>query len=141
MQNEQDAKALLTKENALWGGETQDGNGKDTRIKSKVSISISNYNIDQNNIEWAEMANNYAVKNDIIPTNVLFPITQDVRTDNKRICFIKEMEFTLNISYPKPHETDVLNTLKLWTLFGGVGARTRRGTGSIYCEDLLQDFQ
>jgi CRISPR-associated protein Cmr1 len=32
----------------------------------------------------------------------------------------------------------VLNTLKLWALFGGVGARTRRGTGSLYCADLMK---
>ena len=50
------------------------------------------------------------------------------------------MHFTLNISYPKSSEPDVLNSLKLWALFGGIGARTRRGTGSIYCKELFQAF-
>ncbi|MGB5157276.1 MAG: type III-B CRISPR module RAMP protein Cmr1 [Desulfobacterales bacterium] len=142
MQNEQEAKKLLRKENELWGGKTIDSNGKASRIKSRISLSIGEFDIDhKKNTVLAKMANKYAVESDIIPSNVLFPITSDVKKNLKEIHYIKEMGFSLNISYPKSHETDVLNTLKLWTLFGGVGARTRRGTGSIYCEELLQSFQ
>jgi len=140
MQNETDHKKLLQKENKLWGGKIDENSEKGNRIKSPVSLSISEYDIGKENIVQAEMANNYAVQNDVIPTNVLFPITKNVR-DGESIFFIKKMHFTLNISYPASEEINVLNTLKLWTLFGGVGARTRRGTGSIHCKELLGEFK
>jgi len=139
MHNEADPKKLLRKENRLWGGKIDDSSQKRSRIKSPISLSISDYDIDEKNIVQAEMANKYAVKSEVMPTNVLFPITNAVK-NGADIRFITKMCFTLNISYPKSSEPDVLNTLKLWTLFGGVGARTRRGTGSIYCEALFQEF-
>ena len=145
MQNETEPKKLLQKENRLWGGKIVDNDNKEEskRIKSPVSISISDYDINKENIELAKMANNYAVDNKIMPTYVLFPITEDVKKNRKEIYFIKKLSFTLNISYSQlneQEELEMLNTLKLWTLFGGIGARTRRGAGSIFCEKLLKDF-
>lgn len=41
------------------------------------------------------------------------------------------VEFTLDINYPKDLEQDVQATLWAWETFGGLGARTRRGFGSL----------
>ena len=140
MQSETDHKKLLQKENQLWGGKIDEDNKENNRIKSQVFLSIGDYDIKSEDIVQAEMANNYAVQSHVIPTNVLFPITKLVKNDES-IFFITKMNFTLNISYPEPEKDSVLDTLKLWALFGGIGARTRRGTGSIYCEKLFGDFK
>ncbi len=34
----------------------------------------------------------------------------------------------------------VENSVALWVLFGGMGARTRRGCGSLYCEEIMSRF-
>ena len=134
MQNKTDPKQLLHNENKLWGGKVADNK----RLKSNVSLSISDYIINRNkDIILATMANEYAVDDSVMPTYVLFPITKKVK-DGEQIYLIKKFYFTLNISYPQENELEILNTLKLWTLFGGIGARTRRGTGSIFCEELLE---
>ena len=75
MQNETDPIILLRKENRLWGGKIDESSKKRSRIKSPVSLSIGDYEIDGKDIVLAEMANNYAVNSEVIPTNVLFPIT------------------------------------------------------------------
>lgn len=144
MQGETDYKTLLEQENKVWGGKISIGD-KRRSIKSPVSISVSDFRIDPADVVEAEMRNNYAVRDDVIPGYVLFPITDQVKkaADFARpsgIFFIKKMSFTLKLAYDASLENDVMNTLKLWTLFGGVGARTRRGAGSIYCEELLGDF-
>jgi CRISPR-associated protein Cmr1 len=61
--------------------------------------------------------------------------------NGKDIHFIKILNFSLSLVFPKKFESTILKVVKLWTLFGGVGARTRRGTGSLYCEELLEDFK
>jgi CRISPR-associated protein Cmr1 len=117
-----------------------DGDEKEIHIKSRVSISIGDINLDTKDIVRAQMANKNAVKDDVIPGYVLFPITSEVKAD-KEIHIIKTLEFSLSLNFPQKLEPVILDTLKLWTLFGGVGARTRRGTGSLYCEELLNEFQ
>lgn len=135
MQGEENNKILLDLENNLWGGVTEKyKNG----IKSKVSIYLSDINVEEKKL--AEMKNKYSVNDDLIPTCVLFPVTKLVK-DNDEIYFISKMNFKLKISYPEKYEKEIINTLKLFTLFGGVGARTRRGTGSLYCRELLEDFE
>jgi len=145
MQDETKPQQLLINENKIWGGTTVDSDGEEIRIKSPVSIAITDIKIPEGAIVEATMKNNFAVDDSVIPGYVLFPITSHVKQAEKNgstsdIHFIKKMSFILHVSYPDYLETDIINTLKLWTLFGGIGARTRRGTGSIYCEDLLLDF-
>ena len=38
-------------------------------------------------------------------------------------------------------ENEVVDSIKLWALFGGLGARTRRGCGSLYCKEIAEQFQ
>lgn len=137
MQRKQDPVKLLAMENRIWGGKTVDAKGDETRIKSPVSLAVTA----QRDIsaEQAEMESKYAVRDNVMPKYVLFPITEKVKKD-ELIHFVTKLQFTLQLSCPQKLEQEILNTLKLWTLFGGVGARTRRGTGSLYCEELLSGF-
>jgi CRISPR-associated protein Cmr1 len=44
--------------------------------------------------------------------------------------------FTLRLRYPEYLEEDVTSSLRSWINFGGLGARTRRGCGALYCKDI-----
>jgi CRISPR-associated protein Cmr1 len=43
----------------------------------------------------------------------------------------KDVEFTLEISFPSKNKNDIEATLWAWETFGGIGGRTRRGFGAI----------
>lgn len=136
MQHETDHDTLLFRENAIWGGVA--GKDDDDRLKSPVSLGLRV----TRHPRWQQFVlepAGYAVKGDIIPKYVSFPVTDRVKK-NESIQFVLSMEFALTISYQRTYEQEVMDTLRLWTLFGGVGARTRRGTGSLSCEELLTGF-
>lgn len=44
--------------------------------------------------------------------------------------------FSLELSFPKAISDDVQAALWAWEMFGGVGARTRRGFGVVHCTDV-----
>lgn len=136
MQDETDSHGLLYKENKIWGGKY--GNSDELRNQSKVKVAVVN----QHEIQYktAFMENAYACDGSIIPKYVLFPITDKVR-DGAEINFITKCKFDLVLSCPESIFMEVENALRLWCLFGGVGARTRRGTGSLYCPELLCMFE
>lgn len=46
------------------------------------------------------------------------------------------LNFTLTIKYKKDHAIDIKCALWAWLNFGGIGARTRRGCGALYCEEF-----
>lgn len=58
---------------------------------------------------------------------VLFPFTHDGWRD---------IEFTLDLRYPASLREQVETALRAWVNFGGIGARTRRGCGALYCGDF-----
>ena len=45
--------------------------------------------------------------------------------------------FTLQLKYPKRLKDDVRLALSAWIYFGGIGARTRRGCGTLSCQENL----
>ncbi len=132
MQSEKDPVKLLTKENKIWGGKVKDNKGKDVFYKSKISISVLKQ---RDKGGGKPLLVKHVEENSDIPKYLAFPF------NNKAIKYAKPgLQFTLFISYPKDFEDTVMNTLKLWTFFGGVGARTRKGCGSLYCEEILKEF-
>jgi CRISPR-associated protein Cmr1 len=42
----------------------------------------------------------------------------------------------LELEYPAPYEKDVYCAVWAWVNFGGIGARTRRGCGTLWCREL-----
>ncbi len=136
LKSEMDHRVLLATENVLWGGKV----AKNKRIQSRVKIAVTDQKVSKQH--QAELNDKgFAVEDEVIPAYVAFPITSAIKNENKDVRYAQELSFTLRASYPKDQELTVLNTLKLWVLFGGVGARTRRGCGSLYCEELLRDFE
>jgi len=65
---------------------------------------------------------------------LIFPL-DNTTDENGRFTLKEEISFDLHFTYPNDRETEVFTAVKLWLLFGGIGARTRRGMGSLYCKD------
>lgn len=66
-------------------------------------------------------------------TYALFPAANRENRHN----LVKEgLSFTLRLHYRKEYETDVQCAVWAWVNFGGLGARTRKGCGALYCDEL-----
>lgn len=50
--------------------------------------------------------------------------------------FIETAAFTLRLRYPEELSEDVEAAVWAWVNFGGLGARTRRGCGALFCKEL-----
>ena len=130
MQGEKDKKELLKKETEIWGGCLGD-----KKCQSKVKVAVTNFE----SLKTASVERKgYGIDSAFLAPYVLFPVTKTVR-DGRTVKLLTAAKFCLKITYPAKNEKEVLDSLALWALFGGVGARTRRGCGSVYSEDLLKE--
>jgi CRISPR-associated protein Cmr1 len=64
---------------------------------------------------------------------VLFPAAADT---NKHDLVKEGLAFKVGISFERCFETDILCAVWAWSSFGGIGARTRRGCGALFCKEL-----
>lgn len=102
---------LQEKENYLWG------NTKSASLVSvKIDLSHKGYDIPYPNNDYPDYAL-FALKND---------------SEHRKFSLKESIKFNLTIIFPEKFEQEILNTVKLWVLFGGIGARTRRGMGGLY---------
>lgn len=79
---------------------------------------------------------NFPKFKDLHPGYALFPF-QGSKKDGTPIseCTSKA-SFELKLIYPKSLLEDVKAAVWAWVNFGGIGARTRRGCGALYCSEL-----
>src|SRR5512133_98402 len=126
---------LLEKENRLWGGKISETQSVQSRVKLSIIHKENGIKIQKAELNEKETT----IKNEIIPTYLAFPITSELK-GGKVIEYVTEVNFILQLIFPVEFENEILDTLKLWTLFGGVGARTRRGCGGLFCKELLENF-
>ena len=73
-----------------------------------------------------------------LPSYVLFPLQGQKDVDKFNI--ITGLKFQLTLHCRNEDREVVENCIKLWVLFGGIGARFRRGCGSIYCQQIMEEF-
>jgi CRISPR-associated protein Cmr1 len=69
---------------------------------------------------------------------VLFPFQGKAtreRVEKEPSTFIPTGSFQLRLLYPESLEEDVTASVRSWVNFGGLGARTRRGCGAVYCKE------
>jgi len=129
-----DPKEAVTKlrenENKLWGS---------TGGASKVAIFVEKLNKPQELV--------YNDKDDALPQYVLFPLreTKESKKESKtqkykKVKLVRGLNFNLVVQCPKDDLRQVINTVRLWILFGGLGSRTRRGMGSLFVQDNSADF-
>lgn len=129
MQGETDKNKLLEKEAVVWGGCLAS-----EKRQSEVRVSVTDFrNLEVSPIKKEKPYN----EPNILSSYVLFPIFNNKDVQNPSL--LSKAAFTVSLTYPKKYEEDAINSLRLWALFGGIGARTRRGCGSVYSEELLKD--
>jgi CRISPR-associated protein Cmr1 len=71
----------------------------------------------------------------------LFPFQGQLAKGGQRIevqpsHFIQEAQFRLSLQFPTDKCAEIETALWAWVNFGGIGARTRRGCGALYCKSL-----
>lgn len=130
MQIESTPHGLLNKERALWGGPGSGGDEEGQASSVKLQIVLTDRVTPQKNVI------EYLQNDGVLPDYVLFPMVP--RTSKK---LLKDLQFELKLTVPQDHQTEVENSVKLWLLFGGLGARVTRGCGSLYCEEVMTSFQ
>lgn len=70
------------------------------------------------------------------PPYALFPFQGNKREGIPPSKCTANVSFELDLTYPQDLSLDVEAAVWAWVNFGGVGARTRRGVGALYCQEL-----
>jgi CRISPR-associated protein Cmr1 len=76
---------------------------------------------------------------DGLPRYALFPFKGKYNGDPPPANDVTGLEFDLTITYPEGLQKDVEAALWGWVNFGGIGARTRRGCGALYCAEYAPE--
>ena len=87
---------------------------------------------------WGRTARGYPVFNLTVgPSYAIFPFRPQYETDPIPQVW-QGLKFDLEVEVPKNPELkqELLLSLHAWANFGGLGSRTRRGCGALYCEKL-----
>jgi len=122
-----DANELRAKERNLWGGMGDSGGGKDAAKPkaSLVSVRVANIQPTNPDIDPEEPPSDprgYA----------MFPARAEKKEARAPVPRLKPgITFTLKVSGPPDRLPEVRKAVQAWILFGGYGARTRRGLGSL----------
>lgn len=150
-----DFNALFAKERALWGGMGE----KDKNYASKLNVRVRNvsrtktepcykYTPNGTNDKGKPKYTEEFLHN--IPPYALFSgkgkkpcdrSTPPVQGETPADVILNGLKFNLEISSPGDTLTDtewssVLEAVRWWANFGGIGARTRRGLGSVAIEGI-----
>ena len=70
------------------------------------------------------------------PPYALFPFQGNKRDGIPPANCTSNVSFELKLNHPKSLSQDVDAAVWAWTNFGGIGARTRRGCGALYCKEF-----
>lgn len=70
------------------------------------------------------------------PAYALFPFQGNARKGEDPAKCTSDIIFDIKLTYPEAISRDVDAALWSWVNFGGIGARTRRGCGAVYCPQL-----
>jgi CRISPR-associated protein Cmr1 len=105
-----DAGTLRAREAEIWGS---------TKIPSATHIELA---ITSNGQRCPAQGN---------PACAVYPFKGDNR--NSPEDGLRGVGFVLNVHCPARIEKDVVAAVWAWVNFGGIGARTRRGAGALYC--------
>lgn len=138
-----DHTALLKRESEIWGS---------TEMPSRVSVNVKNNGNQVNAIPCAQYVHNPnrnrgaggfdLIWDDSLGNSlpyVLFPF-QGIAPDKPHpidpSVMIRPFHFTLSLKFPNEMTDEIESAIWAWVNFGGIGARTRRGCGALYCEEL-----
>ena len=142
------SKAIQNAEFALWGGMGDDDGGRASQVFLKVK------NVSKPKLErWAEYRPNARGRDTLYPerwANVpyaLFPAqgrTQENPLEEPHELLREGLKWDLQVAFSAQitdeQKMQFWQTLKWWSSFGGVGARTRRGLGAVLVEDSVGEI-
>jgi CRISPR-associated protein Cmr1 len=133
MQHATSAADLRARENAIFGA---------TGLASKVTLAIRHHagtiKFQSLNVGPQGVTSNGTSL--AFPVYALFPL---IPRGEDNAC-IEECQFDLQVSthgLDAAQRQSVFDAVTLWVLFGGVGARTHRGCGSLYCPEIVSRFR
>jgi CRISPR-associated protein Cmr1 len=148
-------KKIFDKERKIWGGLAEDGKDYSSRVKLRVTNVAFNERTDsaacaeyikyQNGHQRAGQYKSTPKTHREIPEYAMFPgrgnLKSSTEIEKEPANMIVTLSFILEISYwnddcRKLFEKEVTEALCWWATFGGLGARTRRGCGSVYSPNL-----
>jgi len=116
---------LRRREIDVWG---------DTERPSRITVEVELR--DKGKIEpWADRppGKTYAQPRPGYPAYALFPFQNGERGVGNGV---RDARFTLRFSFPSGLKADLQASIWAWINFGGIGARTRRGCGALWCPKL-----
>lgn len=70
----------------------------------------------------------------------LWPFNENKGEGQPEVHGLKDVRFTLSITFPLLKSEEVKQSLRAWLLLGGVGSRTRRGCGALTVENDTHDL-
>ena len=79
---------------------------------------------------------NYALFKEGHPGYALFPFQGNKKEGIPIAKCISNVSFDLKLIYPQSLSDDLQAAMWAWVNFAGIGARTRRGCGALYCQEL-----
>ena len=117
-------EALFKREREIWGS-------ADTPSSTVIEVRAP---------EWKNLRkyigprdNNYGFGRFGSEAYVLFPASAETSRHN---LMQEGLQFEIKVSFEKNFEKDVFCAFWAWANFGGLGARTRRGCGALFCKEL-----
>lgn len=134
-------EAMRDAEEALWGGPAREQDRQQRGGQSLVQVEVevvqsgrleAPFEVVRGGKSWKPQG-----REQIAPAYAAFPLqpTEAELRNWDPGSQLKTLRvgvtFNLYIFYPQPHRTDVEAALRTWELFGGLGARTRRGFGAL----------
>jgi len=134
-----DVETLLKEEGKIWGSPAK----KDEKESGPSEVKVFVCEISEGTVDHPyEVVRNPRSgrpkiqnrRSSVVPAYVAFPLQpkqEEARIGMETLSVRLDVEFTLEISYPKSVEEDVNAALWAWETFGGIGARTRRGFGAL----------
>lgn len=135
-----DLSEMRRREETIWGSAAGKGpDGAERPGPSQVVVRINDRNLNEGRPkrkievvtrkgkEWVDLADYRSPW-----SYVAFPLRK--KPGESEAGHVREnVSFELKIKYPQDFEKDVAAAIWAWEVFGGIGARTRRGFGALEC--------
>lgn len=130
---------LKKREAKIFGGSYQENN-KQIMLSSKLKVEILEKNIRIH--PYTDLKNSEFIETPRGKMPVLKYITYGMysfKKDEPDRSFITGT-WKLKLSYPKNEENDIIDTIRVFNNFGGLGSKARNGLGSVFINNLTGTF-
>lgn len=141
-QFEGNLEKMKAKEDEIWGSAVKKQKKKDEERPLPVQIAIRIDNAGSPDEPFIHKKNKKGNIKSVVnydsdtPSYAAFPLRRpDKEAEAGKLPYTvqKGIAFTMDITFHTDHRKDVEAALWAWEIFGGIGARTRRGFGALDC--------